>query len=129
MKTNIVTLTNGKGLWSQEVREVLITKLEIGYSSLRYYPEEPFYGSINAYFEPHGFTQGSWNNDGFGLICTDKLWLKEFKKGMQSIGFSVLAVRDIKYGEKDMQGENYVSLDVGVDFYKSWKRLNNLKSY
>ena len=125
MKTNIVTLTNGKGLWSQEVREVLITKLEIGYSSLRYYPEEPFYGSINAYFEPHGFTQGSWNNDGFGLICTDKLWLKEFKKGMQSIGFSVLAVRDIKYGEKDMQGENYVSLDVGVDFYKSWKRLNN----
>ena len=129
MKTNIVTLTNGKGLWSQEVREVLITKLEIGYSSLRYYPEEPFYGSINAYFEPHGFTQGSWNNDGFGLICTDKLWLKEFKKGMRAIGFSVLAVRDIKYGEKDMQGENYVSLDVGVDFYKSWKRLNNLKSY
>jgi hypothetical protein len=128
MKTNIVTLTNGKGLWSQEVREVLITKLEIGYSSLKYYPEDPFTGELRAYYEPHGFTQGSWNVDGHGLICTDKLWIKEFKKGLQIIGFSANSVRNIKYGEKDMQGEDYVSMDVGPTFYPSWKRLNKIKS-
>jgi hypothetical protein len=61
MQVNIITHTNGKGFWSQEQRMVLINKIDIGYNSLKYYPDEPFYGELRAYFEPHGFTDGSWN--------------------------------------------------------------------
>jgi hypothetical protein len=124
MQVNIITHTNGKGFWSQEQRMVLINKIDIGYNSLKYYPDEPFYGELRAYFEPHGFTDGSWNVEGHGLIYTDKLWLKEFKVGMRAAGFSILAVRDIKYSEQGMQGNNYVSMDVDKPFYPSWKRLN-----
>jgi hypothetical protein len=49
---------------------------------------------------------------------------KEFKVGMRAAGFSILAVRDIKYSEQGMQGNNYVSMDVDKPFYPSWKRLN-----
>ena len=124
MQVNITTHKNGKGLWSQEQRMVLINKIDIGYSSLKYYPDEPFFGELRAYFEPHGYTEGSWNTEGHGLIYTDKLWLREFKAGMRALGFSTLAVRDIGYSEQGMQGLDYVSMDVGKPFYASWKRLN-----
>ena len=124
MIVNIKANTDGKGLWTEETREVLITGLGIGYSSLVYYPEDPFYGELRAHFISHGYTVGSWNVDGHGLIYTDKLWMKEFKKGLRAAGFSILAVRDVSYSEKGLQGLDYVSLDIGVNFYKSWKRLN-----
>ena len=124
MKVSITAHTNGKGQWSEDAREVLISELKIGYSSLSYYPEDPFHGELRAYFEPSGFTPGSWNTDGYGLIYTDKLWMREFKRGLLAAGFSVLAARDVGYSEQGMQGTNYVSMDVGPKFYASWKRLN-----
>lgn len=123
MIVNIETHTNGKGLWSEEERKVLITKLDIGYSSLVYYPEDSFFGELRAYFEPSGFTDGSWNTQAYGLIYTDKLWMKEFKAGLRSVGLSIKAVQNVDYSEQGMQGENYVSMDVGPNFYKSWQRL------
>mgnify|MGYP001195826816 CR=1 FL=1 len=123
MKVSITANTNGKGLWTTETRAVEITKLKIGYSSLEYYPEEPFNGELRAYFEPHGFTYGSWNVEGHGLIYTDKQWLKEFKKGLRAAGFSILACRDVHYSEQGMQGDDYVSMDIGPTFYASWQRL------
>lgn len=123
MKVNIEANTNGKGLWSEEARLVIINKLAIGYSSLTYYPEEPFFGELRAYFEPSGFTRGSWNVEGYGLIYTDRLWLKEFKAGMRAAGFSIKAVQNIHYSEQGMQGKDYVSMDVGPVFYASWMRL------
>ena len=80
MKVHIEANTNGKGHWTVDEETVFITGLKIGYSSLEYYPEEPFSGELRAYFDPSGFTPGSWNVAGQGLIYTDKLWLKEFKK-------------------------------------------------
>lgn len=127
MKVNIEANTNGKGLWSDEQRLVIIHKLEIGYSSLIYYPEDPFDGELRAYFEPHGFTRGSWNVPGHGLIYTDKLWLREFKAGLRAHGLTTRAVRDIHYSEQGMQGNDYVSLDIGSVFYASWlKQLKKL---
>jgi hypothetical protein len=35
---------------------------------------------------------------------------------MATLGFSVQALADISYSEQGMQGETYVSLDVGLDF-------------
>jgi hypothetical protein len=123
MIVNFETHTDGKGLWSEEARMVLITKLDIGYSSLKYYPEEPFFGELRAYFEPSGFTAGSWNTQAFGLIYTDKLWMKEFKKALRGLGFSIKAVQNVSYSEQGMQGTDYVSMDVRAPFYASWKRM------
>ena len=126
MKVNIIAHTNGKGHWTVEERMVQITKLGIGYSSLTYYPEDPFHGELRAYFEPSGFTPGSWNVPGHGLIYTDRLWLKEFKAGLREAGFSIRAVQNVSYnkqGGQGMQGRDYVSMDIGPTFYASWKRL------
>jgi len=123
MKCNIEARTNGKGHWSDEERLVIIHKLEIGYSSLNYYPEEPFHGELRAYFEPHGFTRGSWNVAGYGLIYTDRQWMQEFKIGLKELGLSIRAVQNVNYSEQGMQGQDFVSMDVGPAFWKSWSRL------
>jgi len=123
MKVNINANTDGKGYWSEEQRLVTIIKLGIGYSSLEYYPEEPFHGELRAYFEPSGFNIGSWNCAGHGLIYTDKLWMKEFKVGLRAAGLSIKAVQNVSYSEQGMQGDDYVSMDVGPVFYASWQRL------
>jgi hypothetical protein len=123
MKVEIKANTNGKGHWSEEQRLVIINKLGIGYSSLVYYPEEPFHGELRAYFEPSGFTHGSWNVAGYGLIYTDRQWMKEFKAGLRELGLSIKAVQNVSYSEQGMQGNDYVSMDVGPAFYTSWQRL------
>ncbi len=123
MKVHIEANTNGKGHWSEEERLVIINKLEIGYSSLVYYPEDPFNGELRAYFEPHGFTRGSWNVQGYGLIYTDRQWMREFKKGLAAYGFSRRAVQNVSYSEQGMQGDDYVSMDIGPVFWTSWNRL------
>jgi len=123
MKVDIKANTNGKGHWSVEKRMVQIIRLGIGYSSLNYYPEDPFHGELRAYFEPHGFTPGSWNVAGHGLIYTDRLWMKEFKAGLRAAGFSIKAVANVSYSEQGMQGDSFVSMDVGPAFYSSWCRL------
>jgi len=123
MNVNIIANTNGKGHWSEEERAVLITRLGIGYQSTDYYPEDPWVGELRAYFEPSGFTAGSWNVDGYGLIYTDKLWLREFKKGLADLGFSRRALQALSYSEQGMQGRNYVSMDARTPFWASWCRL------
>jgi hypothetical protein len=123
MKVNIEGHTNGKGLWSEEARVVLITKIGFGYQSTVYYSEDPWFGELRAYFEPSGFTPGSWNVPGYGLIYTDKLWLKEFKAGLRELGFSRRALQVLSYSEQGMQGNDYVSMDAGTEFYTSWQRL------
>jgi hypothetical protein len=57
------------------------------------------------------------------LIYTDKLWLREFKAGLRDTGLSIKATQNVGYSEQGMQGNDYVSMDVGPTFYKSWLRL------
>lgn len=128
MDINIFAHTNGKGLWSDEARPVHINQIGFGYKSTDYYPEDPFNGELRAYYENSGFTSGSWNNDAYGLIYTDKLWMKEFKAALRTIGFSQKAVQNISFSEQGMQGSNYVSMDVGPAFYASWCRVNGIKN-
>ena len=123
MIVNFQTHTNGKGLWTEEKRMVIINRVVIAYSNQEYYPEDTFYGELRAYFPCDGFSVGSWNTTGHGLIYTDKLWLREFKKSLRELGLSDHATRDIDYSEQGMQGDDYVSMDVGPKFYASWKRL------
>ena len=123
MIVDIIANTNGKGKWTEDVRPVQIIKLAIGYNSQTYYPEDTFHGELRAYFVPHGFTPTSWNVEAFGLIYTDKQWMKEFKAGMRAAGFSIKAVQNISYSEQGMQGDDYVSMDVGPAFWASWRRM------
>lgn len=128
MIVKIVANTDGKGLWTEDARPVHIHKLDIGYSSLVYYPEEPFHGELRAYFDPHGFAAGSWHTGAYGLVYTDKLWMKEFKAELRRIGFSIKAVQGVSYSEQGMQGEDYVSMDINAAFYGSWKRLEAMEA-
>jgi hypothetical protein len=52
-----------------------------------------------------------------GLIYTDKGFMTELKALLEANG---LDASDIGYSEQGMQGENYVSLDVGENFIGSW---------
>lgn len=123
MKVTINTNTNGKGKGTDEIRVVTITELKIGYSNQTYFPGDPFEGELKAYFDPFGFTIGSWHVPAFGYINGDRLWLKEFKAGLRELGLSIKGVQNVSYGVEERQGQDYVSLAVGDAFYKSWLRL------
>lgn len=128
MKVQITATTDGKGEFTEEVRSVAIDAIKIAFSNQTLFPGDPFYGELRAYFMSHGFTADSWNIDAHGLIYKDKGWLKDFKAGLRELGFSIKAVQNVRYSEKDMQGHNFVSLDIGPAFYRSWCRLNKEES-
>lgn len=98
--------TNGKGLWSEEVRAVITTKIELGYLA-----GDRKFGELRVYF-----TNDSWNTKKHGLIYTDPLFQRELREALKTSGFSDTAVKQVSYSEQGMQGKDYVSLDVGGTF-------------
>jgi hypothetical protein len=123
MKVNLQTHTDGKSEFTAEERMILINRLDLGFNSKKLFPDDPFTGELRAYFDPSGFTEGSWNNEGHGLIYKNKLWLREFKYALRAIGLSIKGAQNIAYNDKELQGDNYVSLQCGDTFYKSWVKL------
>ncbi len=124
MKVEIYTCTDGKGPNTDEnARTVLISKIDFGYQSTTFFPDDPFKGELRAHFDPLGFVPGSWNVEGYGHIHSDKSWLRSFKAGLRDLGISIKGAQDVKYAELDRQGESYVTLDVGPVFYASFKRV------
>lgn len=123
MQVDIAANTDGTSGSTDEQRYVDIKKIDFGFQSTTLFPDDPFNGELRAHFDPYGFIPGSWNVEGFGHIHGDKLWLREFKAGMRAAGFSIKAVRDMKYSDIVRQTESYVCLDVGPIFYASYKRL------
>ena len=105
----IATLhTDGSGYWSSAAKAVQVTALTVPYIS-----EEGDFGELRVHFNTD-----SWRPDRDGLIYTDK----RFKKGLQDHLTSLgLAGSDVEYSEQGLQGDNYVSCDVGEEFIKSWK--------
>lgn len=109
---SINTTTDGCGLWSNKVADVAVNKLELGYCN-----EEKDFGELRACFDP---TQ--WNINVDGLIYTDEAWISAFKAGLVVNGFSPEAADDVGYSEQGMQGDSYVSLDIGGVFIKEWEK-------
>lgn len=104
---NFVTLTDGKGYWSKAVKTVKINRV-----CLAYVNEEGEFGELRAYFD-----RKDWDTDIDGLIYTDMMWKHSFLTCMENVmGFSPDATLDVSYSEMGMQGENYVSMDVGEQF-------------
>lgn len=117
MRTSMILHTNGSGYWSPERRTVKHNRMEARVIVDQCYPngEERIFGELKVYF-----AQRDWNPNKHGLIYTDKLWMQEFRKHLRSIGFSEAAVRDVSYSEQGMQGDNYVSLDIGDKFISEY---------
>jgi hypothetical protein len=110
--------TQGDGLWSSAQKEVKCTKLVVPYVN-----EEKTFGELRVYFTPQ-----SWDVQEDGLIYTDGIykkngWLQELRYHLRELGFSQPAVWDVNYSEQGMQGETYVSLDVGESFLREWKKI------
>ena len=55
-----------------------------------------------------------------GLIYTDAQFKRELRSFLETQG---LDATDVSYSEQGMQGDNYVSLDVGDKFIASWIRV------
>lgn len=98
--------TAGDGYWSNVQKTVEITDMQLGYVN-----DELDFGELRVYFNTD-----TWNVNTDGLIYTDSLFKQELMSFITLHGLVV----DLCYSEQGMQGDNYVSLDVGKDFLDSW---------
>ena len=106
-----VTLnTDGSGYWSNVAKPVKCVGM-----SINYIDEDGEFGELII-----GFDQNSWDCNEDGLIYTDKRFLAELKATLDDTG---LNTEDLSYSEQGMQGEDYVSLDIGEKFLASFKEI------
>lgn len=98
--------TAGDGYWSNVSKAVEVTDMKLGYVS-----DEGDFGELCVYFNT-----ATWNVDKDGLIYTDT----QFKQDLMQFVAEQGLVVDLCYSEQGMQGDNYVSLDVGKEFLDSW---------
>jgi hypothetical protein len=87
---------------------------------LGYVADEEDFGELCVYFNT-----GHWDVNVDGLIYTDTLFLEQLREFLNKHG---LAGSDVSYSEQGMQGDDYVSCDVGKAFLDSWKAKFNLKT-
>ena len=106
--------TNGRGYWSNKATAVDVEELR-----LQYINEERDFGELCVQFADY-----SWDVNVDGLIYTDKLFMQELQAYLQTLGFTEAEAKDVSYSEQGMQGEEYVSCDVGADFINGLVRLD-----
>jgi len=99
--------TAGDGYWSNVAKAVEITGLQLSYTN-----DELDFGELCVYFN----TQ-TWDVNKDGLIYTDSLFLEDLCLMLDALGFDA---SDVSYSEQGMQGDNYVSLDVGECFINAF---------
>ena len=104
MKT--VTLnTNGRGYWSRTAKAVEVVDMRVAYVN-----DEKTFGELRVYFNTD-----TWDVNTMGLIYTDKQFKQELNNFLVAQGLATA-----EYSEQGMQGDNYVSLDVGGQFLTAW---------
>ena len=105
MKAAVTLNTNGKGLWSTVAKAVRIVDVQLSYVS-----DERDYGDLHVYFD-----ESTWDCNKDGLIYTDKQFKRELNEFLVSQGLCA-----VSYSEQGMQGDDFVSCDVGEDFIDAW---------
>ena len=105
--TNITFNTEGKGLWSNTAKAVSIVDIDLTWCS-----EDKEFGELCVYFDTR-----TWDVDKLGLIYTDCQFMQELQEFLTAHG---LLGDDVSYSEQGMQGDEYVSCDVGEKFIASW---------
>ena len=103
----IIFNTSGAGYWSGTKMAVHITDMQ-----LRDVTADGEFAELCVYFGP------SWDTSVHGLIYTDPQWLTELRAFLGQHG---LPGHDVEYSEQGMQGDDYVSLDVGGEFIAAWQ--------
>ena len=107
---SFVLHTSGGGYWSNTQTRVRVTDLRL--DLLDDDDDEPF-GELRVYFDT-----ATWDVNEHGLIYTDSGFFAELKQYLERQG---LDTSDLSYSEQGMQGDDYVSLDVGELFIASWR--------
>jgi len=102
--------TAGDGYWSSRAKAVQLTRIDVGYIN-----DEEDFGELCVFFD-----ESTWNVEKDGLIYTDSQFLAELRTALASAGFGQEAAGDVDYSEQGMQGDSYVSLDVGEKFIRKW---------
>jgi len=100
-------MTAGDGYWSAVQTAVTITDMKLGYVD-----DDKEFGELCVYFDTK-----TWDVEHDGLIYTDSDFLNELQLFLEQQG---LVGADVDYSEQGMQGDDYVSLDVGKAFLDSW---------
>lgn len=107
MRTNWVITTSGTGLWSDAHLPVRVISLDLAYTD-----EDWCFGELRAEFDP-----ASWDCEVHGLIYTDPGFLRGLRHYLAEHG---LPGDDVNYSEQGMQGDDYVSFDVGEQFISAF---------
>lgn len=111
----VILNTDGNGLWSDVRRAVRVVNIELGTGRVRRWEAvDCIFGELRVYFDCR-----TWNTDRDGLIYTDERFLRELQAFLKVHG---LPGQDVYYSEQGMQGDDYVSLDAGTEFYKAWMK-------
>ena len=95
--------TCGMGLWSEAVKDVEC----VGYS-VPYANQPNDFGELRVYFNTD-----TWDVEKDGLIYTDPAFLESVR-----VAFGT---NDIEYSEQGMQGDDFVSFDVGSEFLSMYE--------
>ncbi len=114
--------TNGTGYWSKVKKKVTITDMVVREYCCDYQMgviDFPNFGELRVFFDIK-----DWDVNEDGLIYTDKQFLKELRDFLNNHG---LPGDGVHYSEQGMQGNDYVSLDIGGDFLKAWATKFNVK--
>ena len=107
--TKVIFNTDGKrGLWSNVAKAVEIVDVQVSYCD-----EEKDFGELRVYFNT-----ATWDVNEDGLIYTDNGFKAEMQTFLTAHG---LAGADVDYSEQGMQGDDYVSCDIGKKFIASWE--------
>jgi hypothetical protein len=104
--TKVIFNTKGDGYWSTVAKPVEVVDMQLGYVN-----DELDFGELRVYFNTD-----TWDVNTDGLIYTDSQFKIDLMKFVTEQGLVV----DLCYSEQGMQGDDYVSLDVGKDFLDSW---------
>jgi hypothetical protein len=102
----VIFNTAGDGYWSNVSKPVEIVDMRINYVN-----DEQDFGELCVYFNTD-----TWNVNTDGLIYTDSQFKIDLMAFIKQHGLVV----DLSYSEQGMQGNDYVSLDVGAEFLASW---------
>ena len=106
MQVDTAFHTDGSGYWSTREKTVGILGIEVAYVA-----EDKDFGELRVYFNIN-----DWDTGVDGLIYTDRLFRTELNAFLIAQGLAAA-----EYSEQGMQGDNYVSLDVGQEFLAAWE--------
>ena len=107
--------TDGTGYWSRTAKAVDIVDMRVTYIN-----DERDFGELRVYFAVDDFTANCWDVSVEGLIYTDRQFRTELNAFLAAQGLCA-----VDYSEQGMQGDNYVSCDVGEEFLQRWEAKFN----